>query len=360
MRWVKAFVALLRETVAEWIEDKAPRLGAALAYYSVFSLAPLLIVAIVISGAFFGQSAAQERIVAEIASLIGTPGAVAVNRMIENAKLPSNAGAPTIVIGVVTLLVGALGVFGQLQDAFDTIWEVTPDPRANVIRLLRTRLMSFAMVLVVAFLLLVLLIIHTLLASVASALEARLPNFSLLATALNLVLPLVVATLLFALMFKVLPDVDIAWRDVLPGALLTAALFVVGKAVIGFYLGTSRLGTASGAAGSVLIILVWVYYTAQILFFGAEFTQVYVRRYGHRRPTPTAEAVPVTEAARLHQGMPHLAAPARPARPPWVTHPRWPHAQRPPARNFTGTLLGFVAGLGAGILVALRAVRGSG
>jgi membrane protein len=261
-----------------------------------------------------------------------------------------------------SLLIAALGAFSQLQDAFDTIWEVTPSPRPNLLRLLRTRLISFAMVLVVGFLLLVSLILNAILTSVSSALESRLPNFALLATSINVVLPLVVATLLFAVMFKVLPDVYLSWRDVWPGALLTGVLFVVGKSLIGFYLGTSRLGTTYGAAGSVLIILVWVYYTAQILFFGAEFTQVYVRRYRKKRPQPLPDAVHVTEAARAREGIPHLTPPAEGkalesrARP-WLA-PATRSGPAPAARDFTGTLVGFVAGLGAGILVAMRTLRG--
>jgi membrane protein len=326
MQAAKAILDLLRETVAEWNEDKAPRLGAALAYYTVFSLAPLLIVAVVISAAFFGEADAQAAILAQVASIIGPTGADAVGRMIDSARLPREAGLATTAVGVTTLVLGALGAFSQLQDAFNTIWEVTPKPNQGWVRVVQMRLISFAMVLVVGFLLLVSLIANAVLAAMASYLESRLPNFALLATSLNLVLPLIVATVLFAIMFKVLPDVDLAWRDVWVGAVLTGVLFTLGKSVLGFYLGTSRLGTAYGAAGSVLIILTWVYYSAQILFFGAEFTQVYVRRYRHKRAQPTENALPVTETERLHQGMPRTqpAVAARvPARPrPAVRGPR--------------------------------------
>jgi membrane protein len=305
MAALKTWGRLLRETVAEWSDDKVPRLGAALAYYTVFSLAPLLIIAIVVVGAVIGQNNAQDRIVAQIAGLVGMDGAIAVNRMIDSAKLPANAGAVATGVGVTTLVIGALGAFAQLQDAFDTIWEVTPKKGGGALRLVKTRLMAFAMVLVVSFLLLVSLAVNALLAAGGSYLQERWPQYALIVTAVNWVLPLLVSLTLFAVMFKVLPDVELRWRDVLPGAALTAALFILGKFVIGFYLGHGRLGTAYGAAGSVLIILVWIYYSAQILFFGAEFTQVYVRTF--RPKPPVADyAVAVSEAARENQGVPHV------------------------------------------------------
>lgn len=316
MRSLKIFGRLLRATVAEWIEDKAPRLGAALAYYTVFSIAPLLLVAIVIAGAIFGEANAQERIVAQMAGLVGVEGAIALNRMIESAKLPSNAGTAATVIGVVTLLVGALGAFAQLQDAFDTIWEVTPRPgRRGALRLLQARLTAFAMVLVVGFLLLVSLVVNALVAGAGGYLTERWQRYDLIVAAVNLGLPLLVSLILFAVMFKVLPDVKLRWRDVLPGAALTALLFVIGKIVIGFYLSLSRFGTAYGAAGSVLILLIWIYYSAQILFFGAEFTQVYVRNF-RPKPAMAEHAIPVTEAARERQGLPHTETTRPSPRPP--------------------------------------------
>jgi membrane protein len=357
MQAAKAIFGLLRETVAEWSEDKAPRLGAALAYYTVFSLAPLLIIAVVISAAFFGEADAQAAILAQVQSIIGRAGAEAVGRMIDSARLPREAGVATTAIGAASLLLGALGAFSQLQDAFNTIWEVTPKPGQGLVRIIQIRVISFAMVLVVGFLLLVSLIINAVLTAMASYLENRLPNFALLATSLNLVLPLVVATVLFAVMFKVLPDVDLGWRDVWVGAILTSILFTLGKNVLGFYLGSSRIGTAYGAAGSVLIILTWVYYSAQILFFGAEFTQVYVRRHRHKQAQPTENAVPVTEAERLHQGMPRTQ-PAAPASVPARPRPAMRGLRRP-VRDFTGPLLGFVAGVGAGIVVAVRTLKDS-
>ena len=309
MRIAKAVFQLFQETIAEWTEDRVPRLGAALAYFTIFSMAPLIIIATVIAGSLFGgQELAQERLVAQISQFIGPEGAQFVNTMVDSARLPRAAGNITLAVGVATLLFGAVGVFGQLQDVFDTIWEVTPNPRGNVMRMLRNRLLSFSMLLVVGFLLVVSLVVSTVLTAVGSYLETRIANYGLFATLIVGVLPFIFTAVLFTIMFKVLPNVQLAWRDVVPGALLTALLFSLGKYAIGFYLGSTRLGTAYGAAGSVVIILVWVYFSAQILFFGAEFTQVYVKHYGHRRPVPSADALPLTEVQRVTQGMPRKAA----------------------------------------------------
>jgi membrane protein len=363
---LRLFGLILRETVREWTEDKVPRLGAALAYYAGFSLAPLLIIAIVISGSIFGESNAQAQIVGEVAALVGQEAAQAVNRMVDAARLPREAGLVTTTIGVITLLFGALGVFGQLQDGFDTIWEVTPKARAGVWVMVQTRLVSFGMVLAVGFLLLASLIANAMLTAASASLRLSLPNFGWLQTVYNVILPLGVSTALFGVMFKVLPDVDIAWRDVWPGALLTGVLFTVGKNVMGFYLGAGRVGTAFGAAGSILILLFWVYYSAQILYFGAEFTQVYIHYRGQRPAVPTENAVPVTAVERQQQGIPHLGSdpapgPSEPAPRRWW---RWPRRVArvpgtPRAPGLLGALLGFLAGLGAGLIVSRRLPPGS-
>jgi membrane protein len=364
MRALRVAWRLLRETVAEWSEDRVPRLGAALAYYAVFSLAPLLIIVVVIAGSVFGQATAQAQIVGQIEALLGPEGAGLVDRMIDSARLPRAQGIVTTAVGVVTLLIGALGAFVQLQDAFDTIWEVQPR-QPELLNLLQYRLIAFGMVLVVGFLLLCFMVIHAVLASVGKLLEARVANYELLSAIVNGLLPLVVITVLFAIMFKILPNVRVAWRDVWPGAVLTAALFSLAKLAIGFYLGNSSLGSAYGAAGTVLVLLVWIYFSAQILFFGAEFTQVYVRHYGSVRPDPAVNVEPVTEAERSRQGIPHTdprAARERDARP--VPRQRVIPPYRPAARpargpGYAGTLLGFAAGLGAGVMVALRTLRHS-
>jgi membrane protein len=368
MRIARAVFLLLRETVAEWTEDRVPRLGAALAYYTIFSLAPLIIIATVIAGSVWGgQAAAQARLVAQISQYIGNGGAELVNNMVEAARLPRAAGNLTIGVGAVILLFGALAVFGQLQDAFDTIWEVRPNPHGNWMRMLRNRLLSFAMLVVVGFLLLVSFVVNTVLNAVGGYLETRIANYGLFSAVANGLLPLVFTAVLFTLMFKVLPNVQLAWRDVWPGALLTALLFSLGQWALGRYLGSTGLGSAYGAAGSVLLMLAWVYVSAQILFLGAEFTQVYVKYYGSRRPEPSADAVPVSEAERTRQGLPRTAtvealaaaqdAPARKRRL-WRLPERAARARGEDHPAYRGLLVGFVAGLGTGAVMAVLTLRG--
>ena len=367
MNAVRVFGRLLKETVAEWSEDKAPRLGAALAYYTIFSLAPMLIIAILIAGSFFGQGAVQQRVIAQVAELIGQQGAETVERMVDSLRLSRDAGTLTTVIGVVSLLLGALGVFAQLQDAFDTIWEVTPRPGPGLLRMVQTRAIAFGMVLVIAFLLLASLLLNAMWVAASDYLQRQVPYFGLVSALVNLVAPLVLTTVLFAVMFRVLPSVEIAWRDVWPGAILTAVLFNLGRVGIGFYLGRSTIGSAAGAAGSLLIILVWIYLSAQILFFGAEFTQVWVRHFSPQQPVPSEFAIPLSPEARMHQGIPHADDVKAIAEQEAQTVPR---RRWSPARlaslvvrrvevvdDYTGTLVGFAAGLGVGIVVAMTATQ---
>jgi membrane protein len=361
MRVLRAGYELIRATLAEWSEDKVPRLGAALAYYTVFSLAPLIIIVTVIAGSLFGgQELAQTRLVAQISQLVGREGGEFVNNMVEAARLPRAAGNLTIAIGAVTLLFGALAVFGQLQDAFDTIWEVKPNPSANLWRLMRNRLLSFTMLLVIGFLLLVGLVVSTILTAVGGYLETRIANYTLFAAVVNGLLPVVFTTVLFAIMFKVLPNVQIAWRDVWPGALLTALLFNLAKYGIGFYLGNTRLSTTYGAAGSVLALLVWVYFSAQILFLGAEFMQVYVKRHGKHRPVPSADVVPLSEAERSKQGLPRNEAPAGGVLAGGLARRgrRGATAREHMGTSRLGVLIGFLAGVGTGAVMAALGLRG--
>ena len=372
MRAATAVFGLLRETFAEWIEDRVPRLGAALAYYTVFALAPLIIIATLIAGVLWGgQEFAQQRLLSQISQYVGSDAARLVNEVVNASLLPRAASNVTITIGVISLVVGAFGIFGQLQDAFDTIWEVTPNPRAGILRLVANRLQAFAMLLVVGFLLLIAIIASTVLTAVGGYLETRMAYYALFAALVNGLLPLVLITVLIGIMFKVVPNVKLAWRDVVPGALLTAVLFGIAKYAIGFYLGSTRLGTAYGAAGSVIVILVWVYFSAQILFFGAEFTQVYVKHYGHQRPVPLPDALPVTETERVKQGMPRTAdveAAAKAVEVGTLARPkrrfRLPSLRRKPATGepatgpgVAGIVVGFLAGVGTGALVAALTLR---
>lgn len=288
---------LIKEAAADWSHDRAPRLGAALAYYTVFSLVPFLVVVIALIGLVLGQEAAQSAILSHIATLVGDQSAAAIKDMIQRADQPST-GLVATGLAVVTLLFGASGVFGQLQDALNTVWGVEPKEGRGVWGFIKDRFLSFVAVLGTGFLLLVSLILSSALAAFGKWFSGLLPLPEALLHLFNFVLSFVVVTGLFALIFKVLPDAKVAWRDVWVGALLTAALFTIGKYALGLYLGKSNVASAYGAAGSLVLILVWVYYSAQILLYGAEFTQVYANRLGERIvPAPDAQVANPRKAA---------------------------------------------------------------
>ncbi len=276
----KDIIPLLKETAGEWAEDKAPRLGAALAYYTVFSIAPLLIIAITIAGILFAD--AQTQVITQVRSLMGDSGAEAVQSMIKAAQKPAQSALATT-LGFATLIFGAAGVFIQLKDALNTIWNVDEtSAKGGIMAFLKKYFLSFSMVLGLGFLLLVSLVLEAGVAIVGELVKGSIPGLDVIMQSAALVVSFGVVTLLFALLFKFLPDVKVAWRDVWIGAALTAALFVVGKIGLGLYLGKAASASAYGAAGSLVIMLLWVYYSAQILFFGAEFTQVYSKRHGSR------------------------------------------------------------------------------
>ena len=292
---IRTIWRLLKITVTQWRQDQTSLMAAALAYYTVFSLAPLLIIVIAIAGTVFGEQAAKGELVAQIQGLIGKDGAELIQTAIENASQldPSQGPIPTL-INITLLLSGATVIFGQLQTSLNKIWNVEPKPGNGIIDFLRQRLLSFSMVLIIAFLLLVSLVISTLLVIFGNYLRDLIPGFTYLWQALNFLISFGIVTLLFAMIFKILPDAKIAWKDVWMGAAITALLFEIGKFLLGFYLGHTSFASAYGAAGSLVIILTWVFYSAQILFLGAEFTQVYVRSYGK-------EIVPAEYAMRIPQ-----------------------------------------------------------
>ena len=268
--------SLVRHAFTGWLEDGAPRLGAALAYYTLFSLAPLLLAAIAIAGLVFGESAAEGRIVAELESLMGRSGALAVQGLIENSR-QERSGILATLAALATLLVGASGVFIELKNALNVVWDVKAPP-SGLSAALRGRLAAFALVLVVGFLLLVSLILSAVLTALGGAFGQLLSQTAALLQALNTLVSLVVITVLFAMLFKFLPDTKVAWRDVWPGAAITSLLFTVGKFLIGLYLGRSSVSSAYGAAGSIVILMIWVYYASQVFFFGAELTQALAER----------------------------------------------------------------------------------
>jgi membrane protein len=300
----QAIWGLLKETFTDWNEDKAPRLAAALSYYALFAIAPLLVIVIAIAGLFFGEEAARGQIVGQVQGLVGEQSAQTIQEMVANAGSNRSTGILATVVGIVTLVFGALGVFGQLQDALNTIWEVQPKPGKSWLEVIKDRLAPFTMVLGIAFLLLVSLVISAALAALGKFFGGIFPEFALVGQIINFVVSFGVITLLFAMMFKFLPDAKIAWSDVWVGAAATALLFTIGRLLIGIYLGRSSTASAYGAAGSLVIVLIWVYYSAQILFLGAEFTQVYAKTYGSKIQ-PAEDAMPITEETRAQQGIPH-------------------------------------------------------
>jgi membrane protein len=288
-------LSLFKQTASEWMEDDAPSLGAALAYYTVFSLAPLMTIAIAMAGFFFGKDAAQGQIFDELRVLLGEEGGKAVEEMVQSANAQPTAGVVATIISVIMLLFGASGVFGQLQASLNAIWGVKAKPGRGVLGIIQDRLLSFGFTLVVGFLLLVSLLLTAGMALMADWIGGLMPGSEALAYILNIVLSLSMITLLFATIFKFLPDAKIAWHDVWIGAFLTALLFTIGKFALGIYLGKSAVASSYGAAGSLIVLLLWVYYSSQILFFGAEFTQVYANRFGSR-VAPADNAVPVQQS----------------------------------------------------------------
>lgn len=298
----RAIWQLLKQTFDEWNEDKASRLAAALAYYTIFSIAPLLVIAIAIAGLVFGEEAARGEIVAQIQGLVGRSGAEVIETAIQNANQPAT-GRVASLISIGALLFGALGVFSQLQDSLNTIWEVQPKPNHAVKGFVQRNLLSFSMVLGIGFLLLVSLILSAGLSAISAYFSHLVPGFDVLWQVVNFVVGFGVTTFLFAMIFKFLPNVHITWGDVLIGAAITSLLFSIGRFLLGWYLGNGSFGSTYGAAGSLIIILAWVYYAAQILFFGAEFTQVYARQYGSQI-VPDEDAIPLTNKARIQQGIP--------------------------------------------------------
>lgn len=285
--------SLLKQTFQEWIQDKAPQLGAALAYYTVFSLAPMVLVLLAIVGMIFRNdpAGAWNKITQQMSYFLD-PSAVHVVQSI--AQQTSQGGKSTIatIIGVALALFGASGVFGQLQDALNTVWGVKPKPGRGIWGFIRTRFLSFALVAGICFLLLVSLAIEALLKGFSHYVQSVLPGGIVIALSVYLIFDFAVVVLLFAIIFKFLPDVKIQWRDVWIGAVLTAILFGLGKWLLGFYLGSGAASSAYGAAGSLITLLLWVYYSSQILLFGAEFTQVYAARAG-RELEPSEYAVRV-------------------------------------------------------------------
>jgi membrane protein len=290
---------LIKMSVVSWKKDYAASMGGALAYYTLFSIAPVLIIVIAVAGFFLGPEAARGEIVTQLRGLLGDEGATAVQGLLESASQPEE-GLIATVTGLVLLLVGATTVFAELQTDLNRIWRA-PAPRSvsGIWALLRARLLSFSMVLVLAFLLLVSLVVSAALAALGKWWGGWLEGWAVLLEVLNFLVSLATTTALFAMIYKLLPQADIAWRDVWVGAVVTALLFAIGKFLIGLYIGRSGIASGFGAAGSFVVLLVWVYYSTQIFLLGAEFTWVYAHERGSRRgrKRPGTEGIEASGAA---------------------------------------------------------------
>lgn len=307
---------LVKGTVAAWSDDYAPSMGAALSYYTVFSLAPLLLIVISIAGLAFGQEAARGEVFDQLRGLMGDEPASAVEGVLTSLAKPERGIASTL-IGAVVLLIGATTVFGELQDALDRIWRApVRDRRGGLWKLVRSRLLSFGMVLGVAFLLIVSLVLSAAISALGKWWGSAFAEEVCLLQAVNLAVGYVMTTVVFAMIYKLMPRVHVRWKDVWLGAAITALLFTIGRFLIGLYIGRSGIASGFGAAGSVVIIFVWVYYSAQIFLLGAEFTWLYARNFGSMRSLPGA-AIDLELRGPQTAGSPHPAATGstRPDRP---------------------------------------------
>jgi membrane protein len=276
--------SLAKESIAQWSADSASSMGAALAYYTIFSIAPLIVIAIAVAGFFFGADAARGELFSQLRDLIGDDGAAAIQGLVRSAGA-TGSGTFAAIAGIVTLLVGATTVFGELQSSLDRIWDSPKPAQSGIGGLLRGRLRSFGMILGIGFLLLVSLVLSAALSALGHFWGGWFAGWEFLLQAVNFVVGFAVVTGLFAMIYKLLPRSAIGWRDVWVGSIVTSMLFSIGRLLIGLYLGKSGVASGFGAAGSLVIVLVWVYYSAQIFLLGAEFTKAYAYRHGSRAST---------------------------------------------------------------------------
>jgi membrane protein len=287
---------MLKAAAVNWVKDYAQSMGAALAFYTMFSIAPLLLIVISVAGIAFGEEAARGEIFAQLQDLLGAPGALAVQGLIESAGKPRESVLATV-FGVVLLFVGATSVFAELQDALDRIWRApTKATNSGLWRLVRVRLLSFGMILGIGFLLMVSLVFSAGMAALSRWWDPFFGEWETIAHSIDVVVGILLATIVFGVIFKTMPRVEVAWKDVWIGAAVTSMLFVAGKFVIGLYLGRSSVSSVFGAAASLVVVLLWVYYSAQIFLYGAEFTWVYSHRFGSHKGHAEVYAAPVQRA----------------------------------------------------------------
>lgn len=354
---------LLKLSFQDWKDDKASRLSAALAYYTIFSLAPMLLIILAVTSFFWARDAVQGQVLDQVERLVGAEGRTFISDLLTSASSPARGILGTIV-GIVTLIFGALGVFNELQNALNTIWEVEQEENtesgflAGIKKIIFGRLLSFGMILGIGFLLLVSLVISAALSAVQETVGNAIPLSEILLQTVNLIVSIGVITILFALIFKFLPDAEIAWRDVWLGAFVTALLFSLGKFLIGLYLGNSTVGSSFGAAGSLVLLLLWIYYSAQILLFGAEFTQVYANKFGsrimpeHGEQAVQPEAISQPKQTPSKEFKPQLAIPAASAIS--ARESRLEKENRQTARVFVGLL---AASFFTGILTTIFGLK---
>ncbi|HYW57319.1 MAG TPA: YihY/virulence factor BrkB family protein [Polaromonas sp.] len=295
---LQRFYQLAKKSVFAWIDDYAPSMGAAISYYTVFSIAPLLLIVIAVAGLVWGRDAVQGEIVAQLSGLIGDEGAKGVEALIKSANKPAK-GLVATGVSIVVLIIGATTVFAELQSALDRVWQVPEEQkkRSGIWDTLRSRLLSLGFILGLAFLLAVSLVVSAGLAAFGGWANGLLPGWEVLLQIINMLISLGVATVLFAMIFKIMPQAKVSWRDVWIGAAVTAVLFEIGKALIGLYIGKSSVTSSFAAAGSLVVLLLWVYYSAQIFLLGAEFTWVYAHEHGSHADKPQPEALPPRRSA---------------------------------------------------------------
>jgi len=295
MRSVSMFSAawkMLKDTVLAFINDEALSRGAAIAFYTVTSIAPVLLIVIAIAGLAFGRDAAQNAITEQLSGLMGQQTAEVLQTAVASAASKSSGVVAATIIGIITLMVTASGVFGEMQTALNVIWKAKPKG-TTVSRLIRARAASLGLVAALGFLLMVSLVVSTVLTAFGNYLDSILPFGQVILTVLNVIVSLVLISFLFAAIYKVLPDRNLEWADVVVGAIVTGVLFTIGKSLISWYIGSSAVASSFGAAGALIVLLLWVYYSAQIFLLGAEFTKVYANTHGSKQGAPVSEDAPL-------------------------------------------------------------------
>ena len=306
---IKNSFSVLKDTYTGFMLDKGLKLSASLSYYTIFSLAPMLLLIISLASAFLGRVASEGRIFEELHGLIGNDAAAQIQQVIHNLEL-SGKTTMSVIIGTITLIIGATTVFGEIQDSINMIWKVKAKPKKGWLKLVKDRLLSGSIIIGLGFLLVVSLIINGTLVALNDILKVYFPDFTIIVfNILNIAVSFLVITILFGVIFKVLPDAKIKWKHVRAGAFFTACLFLLGRYVIGLYITTTGAGSPYGAAGSVIVILLWVYYTAAILYFGAEFTRVYAIHKGAR--IEPAEFAVFVEQRETEKEVQNIAAPSQ-------------------------------------------------